>query len=74
MFHMAPRPMLWNKARRDRRRSFQRHGERRGQRPAPGGTWPTHRHNVAGFAKNSVGDFAVTPNSGESGYDVLRRG
>jgi hypothetical protein len=71
---MASRPMLWNKARRDRGRSCQRHGERRGQRPAPGGTWPTHRNHVAGFAKNSVVDFAVTPNSGESAYDVLHRG
>nr|WP_164921446.1 DUF1589 domain-containing protein [Rhodopirellula baltica] len=33
--------MLWNKARRVRGRSCQRHGKRLGQQPPPGKTWPT---------------------------------
>nr|WP_286762828.1 DUF1589 domain-containing protein [Rhodopirellula sp. UBA1907] len=33
--------MLWNKARRVRDGTCQRHGKNPGQRPSPGTTWPT---------------------------------
>ncbi|EKK01430.1 hypothetical protein RBSH_03255 [Rhodopirellula baltica SH28] len=46
MFHMASRPMLWNKARRVRDGTCNWRGEPTGQRPLPGGTWPTHFLNL----------------------------
>ncbi|EKK03278.1 hypothetical protein RBSH_01427 [Rhodopirellula baltica SH28] len=41
MFHMVTRPMLWIKARCVRDGTCNWRGEPTGQRPLPGGTWPT---------------------------------